>query len=245
MGPTSPSESSDWPWQSPSPAEPASSSAGLERGYRRLIACYPREFRRENAEEILAVLLATAREGQRRPGFAEAADLLRGAARMRMGLSRSPRTVLHAIRLMYLGALAELAKLIIILVTADGVREAVRAAVIRQQHGVSAAALGTVLSDVNATLIMDTVTSSVAIVALLWLAYGVGRGHDVARVLALIASFYCIIANGISISQQSATYAPAATIAGGVTCAIGIAVATLLLCKPSSAYFGRRPAAAG
>ena len=245
MDPTFPPELPDWPWQSPSPAEPASSSARLERGYRRLIACYPREFRRESAGEILAVLLATAREGQRRPGFAETADLLRGAARMRMGLSRSPRTVVYAIRLMCLGAVAELAKLITILVTAAGVREAVRSAVIRQQPGVSAAALGKVLSDVNVTLIGNIVASSVAMVALLWLAYAVGRGHDVARVLALIACFFCIIANGIGISQQSATYAPAATIAGGVTCAIGIAVATLLLCKPSSAYFERRSAVAG
>jgi hypothetical protein len=245
MGPTFPSASPDWPGQPPSPAEPTSSSAGLERGYRRLIACYPREFRRENAGEILAVLLATAREGQRRPGFAETADLLRGAARMRMGLSRSPRAVLYAIRLMYLGAVAELAKLITLLVIADGVRAAVRSAVIRQQPGVSAVALGKVISDVNAILIVDIVTSSVAIVAFLWLAYATGRGHDVARVLALITCFFIIIANGIAISQQSATYAPAATIVGGVTCAIGIAVATLLLCKPSSAYFERRPVTAG
>jgi hypothetical protein len=245
MGSTFPPELPDWPWQSPSPAEPASSPAGLERGYRRLIACYPREFRRENAEEILAVLLATAREGQRRPGFAETADLLRGAARMRMGLCRSPRTVVYAIRLMCLGATAELAKLIIILVTASGVRAAVRAAVIRQQPGVSPAALGKVLSDVNVTLIGDIVASAVAIVALLWLASAVGRGHDVARVLALIASFFCIIANGIGISQQGVTYASAATIAGVVTCAIGVAVAALLMCKPSSAYFARRPALAG
>jgi len=30
----------------------------LERGYRRLLACYPRSFLRENADEVLAVLLA-------------------------------------------------------------------------------------------------------------------------------------------------------------------------------------------
>jgi len=57
----------------------ASSSARLERAYRRLLACYPRSFRRESTEEVIAVLLATAREGQRRPSAAEAADLLRGA----------------------------------------------------------------------------------------------------------------------------------------------------------------------
>jgi hypothetical protein len=39
-------------------------SSPLERGYRRVLACYPKAFRRESEEEILAVLLATAQEGQ-------------------------------------------------------------------------------------------------------------------------------------------------------------------------------------
>jgi hypothetical protein len=43
-------------------------SAGLERGYRRLLACHPRAFRRENEQETLAVLMDSARDGQRRPG---------------------------------------------------------------------------------------------------------------------------------------------------------------------------------
>jgi hypothetical protein len=98
----------------------ASSSAQLERAYRLLVACYPRSFRRESTEEVIAVLLATAREDQRRPSIAEAADLLRGAARMRLGLSRCPRTVLHAVRLMYLGALVQGAVLVSILLSAGG-----------------------------------------------------------------------------------------------------------------------------
>jgi len=63
----------------------------LERGYRRVLACYPKAFRRESGEEILAVLLATARAGQRRVGLAESADLIRGAVRMHFGMSRAPR----------------------------------------------------------------------------------------------------------------------------------------------------------
>jgi hypothetical protein len=63
-----------------------SESAGLERGYRRLLAAYPRPFRRENDEEMLAVLMAGAREGQRWPGLAEAVDVLRSALRMRLRL---------------------------------------------------------------------------------------------------------------------------------------------------------------
>ena len=58
--------------------------AELERGYRRLLACYPQPFRREQEDEVLAVLMAGAREGQRRPGLAEAADVLKSALRMRL-----------------------------------------------------------------------------------------------------------------------------------------------------------------
>jgi len=64
-------------------------SAGLERGYRRLLACYPQPFRREQGEEMLAVLMAGARRGQRRPGLAEAADVIKSVLRMRLGPVRS------------------------------------------------------------------------------------------------------------------------------------------------------------
>ena len=43
-------------------------SADLERRYRRLLAFYPRTFRAENSDEILAVLLDCAQDGQTRPG---------------------------------------------------------------------------------------------------------------------------------------------------------------------------------
>ena len=59
-------------------------SSGLERRYRRLLACYPRAFRREHAEEVLAVLMAGAPRGQKRPRLAESADVLRSALKMRL-----------------------------------------------------------------------------------------------------------------------------------------------------------------
>jgi hypothetical protein len=65
--------------------------AALERGYRRLLAWYPRSFRAAREEEILAVLMAGAEQGQRRPRFAEAVDLLRSAARMRLFPARPGR----------------------------------------------------------------------------------------------------------------------------------------------------------
>ena len=63
-------------------------SAGLERRYWRLLACYPRAFRREHEQEILAVLMAGADEGQHRPRLGEAANLIRHALWLRLGLSR-------------------------------------------------------------------------------------------------------------------------------------------------------------
>jgi len=56
----------------------------LERRYRRLLALYPADHRREHAEEMVGVLLAAAADGRRRFDVADAADLLAGAARIRM-----------------------------------------------------------------------------------------------------------------------------------------------------------------
>lgn len=60
-----------------------SDSERLERGYRRLLAWYPRVYRREHEEEILAVLMAGARRGQRRPGVGESANIAMSALRVR------------------------------------------------------------------------------------------------------------------------------------------------------------------
>jgi hypothetical protein len=62
---------------------------GLERGYRRLLACYPAAYRRVHEEEMLAVLMTAAPHGKRRPGISEAADLIWGALRVRCQPSRS------------------------------------------------------------------------------------------------------------------------------------------------------------
>jgi hypothetical protein len=57
---------------------------GLERRYRRLLACYPAAFRREHEHEMLSVLMAGAEQGQRWPRVAQVADLLRAATSMRL-----------------------------------------------------------------------------------------------------------------------------------------------------------------
>jgi hypothetical protein len=65
-----------------------SDSADLERRYRRLLACYPRAFRQEHEQEILAVLMDGADDDQQRPRMGEAANLIKYALWMRLGLYR-------------------------------------------------------------------------------------------------------------------------------------------------------------
>ena len=79
-------------------------TADLERGYRRWLRWYPKAFRREHEAEILAVLLAGARAGQRQPAPMECLDLLRSALRMRCVQGCLGRTEQSspAIKLMYL-----------------------------------------------------------------------------------------------------------------------------------------------
>ncbi|WP_430502670.1 hypothetical protein ACQRWP_14035 [Micromonospora trifolii] len=60
------------------------SSDGLERRYRRLLAVYPWEHRRVYEDEMLAVLLAGARPGQRRPGAADVRNLVGAGLRARL-----------------------------------------------------------------------------------------------------------------------------------------------------------------
>ncbi len=223
----------------------ASSSAELERAYRRLVACYPRSFRRESAEEIIAVLLATAREDQRRPSLAEAADLLRGALRMRLGLSRCPRTVLHAVRLMYLGALAEATALVIMLLSVGSIRSSTRAAVIHAvgphaNPAVTRHLLASVASAVSVTIIVDVAVALLAIAGWLFLAWGNGKGSALARVGAIIACAFYTTVTIQGFAQGDAKYAPVAlVVVSGAVLAIGIAAVVLLLMKESWPYYSR------
>jgi hypothetical protein len=59
-------------------------AGSLERGYRRLLRCYPEGHRDRHGDEMLGVLLSAARAGQRRPGLAESANLVAGAVRIRL-----------------------------------------------------------------------------------------------------------------------------------------------------------------
>jgi hypothetical protein len=57
------------------PARDPAGAAALERRYLRLLRCYPPSHRAFHREEMLGVLLATARPGQRTPGLGQAVNL--------------------------------------------------------------------------------------------------------------------------------------------------------------------------
>jgi hypothetical protein len=211
-----------------------SESTELERAYRRLIACYPRWFRRENEEEIVTVLLATAPDGQRRPGIAESADLVKGAIRMRMGLSRTPRTVLNAARLMYLGAVAEFAVVIVLWLTEGSIRGAV-------SHRYPQLTV-TQLGGLNTLFTFELSVGSLLVVLWLFMAWAVGTGSQLARVAAIFCFSLSTLGIIIDLSTGSPQFAPAAFTGGCVLWLIGFAAIVNLFRKQSRAYYERRPA---
>jgi hypothetical protein len=150
----------------------------LEREYRRLLAWYPRAFRRESGPEILAVLMACAPEGRRRPGLAQSADLIRSGLwmRLRPRVPRSARTVRAAVRLMCAGAAVSAVNLIIVLAVIVDIRAC---------HAVLGLRLTAAqVSQVNAPVITQVIVSCLVPVAVwLWMARANGQGRNRARIL--------------------------------------------------------------
>jgi hypothetical protein len=204
-------------------------AASLERGYRRVLAWYPRAFRQENEQEILTVLLASAKDGQRRIGLAETAALIRGALRMRLRpAGRPPRAVRGAVRLACVAAAAELASVLTMVVTAGTVKAALAAG-----PGLTAAQWHAAAG----MLTFREIAAGVVTVIWLQLAWALSQGRDVAR-FGLSALFALItLSMIIALAQHSAAYAPADTIAGGVTWAIALASAVLSFTRPANTYY--------
>jgi hypothetical protein len=208
----------------------------LERGYRRVLACYPKAFRRESGEEILAVLMATAGEGQRRVGLAESADLILGALRMHFGLSRSPRPVRNAVRLMCLGAVLTLAVLVTVLVTLGGVRSAAA-------HDLAAGQWPTVmLTQVGPWLASAPIGAGLW----LWLAWANGRGYHWAR--PAFVAFFCVLTVvvffglGEGGGEDALPYTWADLIAAALPWLAGAAAALLISSETASPYYQQEPA---
>lgn len=207
----------------------------LEHGYRRLLACYPREFRRENEDEILGVLLASAGDGQRRVGAAEAADLIRGALRARLRpLRQCPPTVRAAVRLMYAGAVLELGILVTVIVT----ESSIRAAIVARYPGLTAAQWHAV---VLAHLLPDEIFAPVGIGLWLWMAWAHGRGHYWARVVFAACFGLSTLSLMSALSEGAATFAPADLVAGTVMWIVHAAALVLVFSRPSAPFFQPNP----
>jgi hypothetical protein len=207
-------------------------SQRLERDYRRLVALFPRAFRHESEEEILAVLMATAREGQRRAGFGDCADLIRGALRMHRG-PRLPRALLIAVRLTYAGAAAELAVLIVLLVTLASLTSAT----VRAYPDFSPAEWHAVLF---AHLPAVGAGAPVLLGLWVWLACANARGHHAARVVFRVV--YVIIILGVAAEADAGipVYGEGGLIATGVLLFVQLA-ANVLIFYPSKDPLPYRP----
>lgn len=208
-----------------------SEQVALERSYRRILAWYPRPFRADSEDEILAVLLATAADGQTRAGLAEAWDLARGAVRMRLWpAAPRPRSVRVAVKLMVAGAAAELAAMITVISTLGSVRATVAA---RDAAAMQAVHLHQV------TIIG---LAPVAIGMWLWLAWANSRGQDWARLLS--AGCFALISLSVmaQLAQGVAAFAPATMIAAAVVWALGLSSVVLIFTPAAGRYYRAQPA---
>jgi hypothetical protein len=208
-------------------------SADLERRYRHLLAWYPRSFRAENEEEILAVLLDCAQDGQTRPGAAATADLLKGALWMRLRPpGYPPRTLIAAVRLMLLGAVVEVGALAYVLAGSGSIKAGFRhvypAATAAQWHALSV------------QLTTDQIAAPVVFAAWLVLAWSIGRGHEYSR--ALYVFFYLILLAGLLeiVTDAAATQiSPAGVAIDATSCTIGLATLVLISTPPVNRWFRR------
>jgi hypothetical protein len=199
--------------------------ANLERAYRRLLACYPRAFRRENEQEILAVLMACAPVGQRRPGLAESADLIRSGlwVRLRPSVPRSARTVRAAVRLMYAGAALTTLILIISIISLAFI-------------GPSAATLrlAGASQPLPVAITVGIVGGLVVIALWLWMARATSRGRNWARMLSTVLF-------GMATLELISVFTGAQTALGLIlwapTCLVGVVTVSLLWRAASSAFF--------
>jgi hypothetical protein len=208
-------------------------ATNLERCYRRLLAWYPRAFRREHEEEMLVVLTAGARDGRRRPGLADSADLIRNAIWMRLRPQRPPPTVCWALRLMLLGAVLELVALATVLAT----QHSLRSAVVRHFPHFTTAQWH---AEVHAHIVPVEVGAPIAAALCVWMAWANGRGHGWAR--GLFLGFFGLTSLSLlsAFGQHAATYAPSDLIVGCALWLVGLVTVLLILNPRSDQHYGHR-----
>jgi hypothetical protein len=206
----------------------------LERRYRRLLAWYPRGFRLEYEQEMLAVLMAGSGGGQRRPRLAEVADLIRGAAWTRLcPTARPPRTVVAAVRLMYVGALGQLLTLVTVLATLG----TLRAAVFHTYPDLTASEWQSAVLAHIAPVVLGS-----PIVMGLWLlmAWGNRGGRPWSRVL--VAAFFGVTTISLvaDVAQRAVAFASADLVAGGVLWLVALSAVVLIFSTDAKPHYVRR-----
>jgi hypothetical protein len=199
-------------------------AADLERRYRRWLRWYPTSFRREHEAEILEVLMAGAREGQRQPEPMECLDLMRSALwmRLRPSVPRSNRSVFNAVKLLYFGAVVELAAAVTIVTTVGDVRSAI----VKSNPGYTSSTWHAVVAG---QLEPTAIGAALAVGFWLWIAWSVGRGHRWARIAFVL--FFGLntfsLLNGLT--QGSAVYAQADLAIGIVLWLVELAAVALII----------------
>jgi hypothetical protein len=200
-----------------------SEATELERGYRRWLRWYPKSFRREHEAEILGVLMAGACQGQRRPQPIECLDLISSAVgmRLRARVPRSDRSAFTAVRLMYVGALVELATAIVIVATTGDVRSAI----IERNPTYTRAQWH---AEVVGSLEPLVVAAGIAVGFWLWMAWANGRAHRWARIV--FAIFFAVTTYSLihGLAGGSAVYARADLALGIVLWLVQLAAVVLI-----------------
>jgi hypothetical protein len=210
-------------------------STDLERRYRRLLGWYPQTFRHEHGEEILVVLMAGARDGRRRPGLADSADLIRNAIWMRVRpyAQRPAPTVIWALRLMVLTAGLEL----VALATVAGTQASLRSVIVGHFPHFTAAQWQ---AEVHAHILPVEVGAPIAAVVWLGLAWANGRGYGWARSLSVGLFGLTSVSLLGAFAQHAATYAPADLIVGCTLWLVGLLTLLLIFNPRSERHYRRR-----
>jgi hypothetical protein len=200
------------------------SGADLEHGYRRWLRWYPESFRREHEAEMLGVLMAGARVGQRRPGPLDCLDLVRGglSIRLRPRVPRSDQAVYWTVRLMHLGAAIELAVAVTLLATMNDIRSTILA----RDPGYTGAQWH---AEVLGAIVPLLVGVILAAGFWLWMAWANGRRHRWARLL--FALFFAQNTYSLlhGLARGSATYARPVLVAAAVLWCVEFAVVVLIV----------------
>lgn len=223
------------------------SEVGVEAAYRRWLRWYPREFRREHAEEFLGVLLAETGPDCRGPHAAECLDLVRGGLSMRLRprVPRSDRTGFAVVRLMYLVAVVQCA----VAVTVVGTTAGVRASILATDPGYSAAQWHAELAGSLDPLV---VIAGLAVIVLVWVAWLSGRGRRWARALFVVNFAVTTYSLLHGLAGGSGTYARADLAMGIVLWLVELATVVVIVvsqaqrvaASPSSGRRGSDPALA-